>query len=162
MSSRELLYLVGGLIVGFGAGYALDGFLERPLGKKALSVKDRMKLQPLKSQNIQLILLVVALAINGVVGITLIQTRTETTAVVECFSDYNQLFAEAYNKRAEASQNTSLAMDKIVESVSSKDQQAIEEAVVAYLDVRKTQTVSQKDNPYPAFPKTYCGQEEKQ
>lgn len=78
----------------------------------------------------------------------------------ECQSDWNQRFATAYQARLDSSQVSSQKMDQIVESIDKGDTAAFKKAVDDYVAARNQQRADQRENPYPAPPDTYCGEDQ--
>lgn len=105
-------------------------------------------------------LLLATIAANVLIGALLVYTRIQVVDNVQCFTQWQHEFVESYIPRVDASREVSLATDDIVLSVAEGNQERLQEAISAYLQVRAEQKAEQQSNPYPEPPSQICGQDD--
>jgi hypothetical protein len=170
MSQSQLIPLVavGSFVVGVLVGVVLDDVRDQLRDfrneRKPMPDPSETKTARRKDSRTSVWLLIIVLALNVAVSGLLIKTRIDTAAVAgrqseftKCVADYNQKFSAAYRARLAPSAAATEALDKVMQSVASKDRAAFASALESYVDLRAKAKASQADNPYPPLPDDYCG-----
>lgn len=143
--------------VGFASGVLLDDAWD--LYRESLKENPMAKIKLRKPTFRQLAAfgLVLAVAMQVIVGVMLIFTRLATDNYAKCTADWQQQFQQAYEPRASASAEVDKSIDDIVTSVGMDDSAAFRAAVSRYLAVRAQQDKDRQENPYPPLPQVLCG-----
>ena len=150
-----LLFGVLGFGVGVLVGIVLDDVWEMMFpGRKFLA----MLFNSPKPRFYYTIALVITLTLNVIIGGLLWLTRKSANDYYTCMADWQQESAAAQQVRIGITERVQDALDAIIRSVASGNQDEFHKAVARYVALRDEQERQRKQTPLPELPKAACGE----
>lgn len=151
---------VGSFIAGFLSGVVYNDALDlyRAARKESDMPTSRITNRVLTAG------LYIALVLNFLLGVMLIQQRAtvantarDFASYSRCTADWQRDFYEATSARYNAAKAVSSAMDEVIKAVATKDTERFRVAITKYLAVREEQNSERRRSPLPPLPDKVCG-----